>query len=318
MFQIIKTKMKKFILTITAISSLVIGAMAQPDFGFETWADAAPPFATIDDPQGWASLNALVGVGTDTSAFKITVGPAAGAASVKIKTVKVNGAAIPNPYAPGNLDTAGFLVIGKVSISPPGLKYGYNYTWRSAVLSFQSKYSPMVGDSAFVLAYLTKWNGTSRDTIATGKYATGVTTTSYSVNSLNMIYNPAFASVLPDSERVMISSSVYSHDGAKIGSTFYIDDLAWSGYNSTDEINGIVNNVSFYPNPATNNISFTSSVDVTNIEINDITGRLIGSYPMRNNKTTIQTSDFAPGIYIYSIFDQKKEVRSRGKFEIAK
>ena len=311
--------MKKIILTISAISSLVVSVLAQPDFGFETWTAAAPPFAMINDPQGWASLNALVGVGTDTSVFKITVGPAAGAASVRIKTVKVNGAAIPNPYAGGNLDTAGFLVIGKVSITPPGLKYGYNYTWRSAVLSFQSKYTPMPGDSAFVLAYLTKWNGTSRDTIASGKYATGATTTSYSLNSLSMVYNPAFASVLPDSERVLISSSVYSHDGAKIGSSFYIDDLAWSGYNSTNEINGIINSVTVYPNPATNYVSISSTIDVTTIELIDIAGRLVGSYSMtNNNKVNIQTRDFAPGIYFYRIFDTQKEVINRGRFEIAK
>ncbi len=314
--------MKNIILTISVVASSVIGAMAQsPDFGFETWGDAAPPFVTIDDPLGWAGLNALTAVGTDTSVFKITVGPAAGSASVKIRTVKIVGAAIPNPYAAGNLDTAGLLVIGKVNISPPGIKYGYNYTWRSQILTFQSKYSPMAGDSAFVLVSLTKWNGfsSSRDTIARGKYATGVSTTSYSLQTINLTYDPAFATVLPDSEQIFISSSIYNHDGAKIGSTFYVDDFAWSGYNSTNEINGTVNNVSVYPNPATNNITIVaSSVDASIISITDITGRLVGSYSMINNKTDIQTETFAPGIYIYSIFSQKKEVINRGRFEIVK
>lgn len=310
--------MKKILLTISAVASSVIGAMAQPDFSFENWADAAPPFATVDDPNGWASLNALTAVGTDTSVFKITVGPAAGAASVKIKTVKVVGAAIPNPYAPGDLDTAGLLVIGKINISPPGIKYGYNYTWRSATLTFQSKYTPMAGDSAFVLATLTKWNGTSRDTIASGKYATGATTTSYSLRTINLNFDPAFASIVPDSQQIFISSSIYNHDGAKIGSTFYVDDFAWSGYNSTDEINGTDNKVFVYPNPATNNISITSSVDAAIIRITDITGRLIGNYSMTNNKANIQTSTFANGIYIYNVLDQKKNVVNRGRFEITK
>ena len=292
--------------------------MAQPDFSFENWADAAPPFATVDDPSGWASLNALTAVGTDTSVFKVTVGPAAGAASAKIKTVKVVGAAIPNPYAPGDLDTAGLLVIGKINISPPGIKYGYNYNWRSQVLSFQCKYTPMAGDSAFVLATLTKWNGTSRDTIASGKYATGASTTAYELKSINLTYDPAFASVVPDSQQIFISSSVYNHDGAKIGSTFYVDDIAWSGYNSTDEINVTVNKIFVYPNPATNNISITSSVDAAIIRITDITGRLIGNYSMTNNKANIQTSTFASGIYIYNVLDQKKNVVNRGRFEITK
>lgn len=311
--------MKKIILTISAVASSVVGAMAQsPDFSFENWADAAPPFATVDDPSGWASLNALTAVGTDTSVFKVTVGPAAGAASAKIKTVKVVGAAIPNPYAPGDLDTAGLLVIGKINISPPGIKYGYNYNWRSQVLSFQCKYTPIAGDSAFVLATLTKWNGTSRDTIASGKYATGTSTTAYELKSINLTYDPAFASVVPDSQQIFISSSVYNHDGAKIGSTFYVDDIAWSGYNSTDEINGTVNKVFVYPNPATNNISITSSVDAAIIRITDITGRLIGNYSMTDNEANIQTTTFASGIYIYSVLDQKKNVMNRGRFEITK
>lgn len=314
--------MKKILLTISAVASSVIGTMAQPnipDFSFENWVDAAPPFATVDDPSGWASLNALTVLGTDTSVFKVTIGPAAGAASAKIKTVKVVGAAIPNPYAPGDLDTAGLLVIGKINISPPGIKYGYNYNWRSAILTFQSKYTPMAGDSAFVLATLTKWNGTSRDTIASGKYATGQSTTSYSLRTINLNFDPAFATVIPDSQQIFISSSVYNHDGAKIGSTFYVDDFAWSGYNSTDEINDPVNSVIVYPNPSTNNINIVaSSIDAATIRITDITGRLIGNYSMTDNEVNIQTSTFASGIYIYSVLDQKKNVINRGRFEITK
>lgn len=311
--------MKKTICTIFAAISFIFSAFAQnPDFSFENWLDAAPPFATVDDPVGWASLNALTAVGTDTSVFKVTVGPAAGAASVKIRTVKVVGAAIPNPFAPGDLDTAGLLVIGKINISPPGIKYGYNYTWRSAVLSFQSKYTPMPGDSAFVLVTLTKWNGTSRDTIADGKYATGASTSTYSLNSINLTFNPSFATVVPDSERIFISSSIYSHPGAKIGSAFYIDDMAWSGYNSINDIDANVTTVSVYPNPANNNISFTCAVDASVVVVNDITGRLIGSYSMINNKTTVLTETFAAGTYIYTVTGKNKEVLNRGKFEIVK
>ena len=312
--------MKKTLLTITAIISSVICAIAQPDFGFETWGPAAPPFANINDPIGWASLNALTVLGTDTSVFKITVGPATGTASVKIKTIKIGtAAAIPNPFRPGtNLDTAGLLVVGKINISPPGIKYGYTYSWRPAELSFESKYTPVTGDSAFVLAYLTKWNINHRDTIASGKYGTGASTTAYSLNNITLNYNPAFATVMPDSEQIFISSSVYSHPGAKIGSVFYIDDLVWSGYNSTNDINGFENSVSVYPNPANDNINLTCSINANAVEIADITGRLIGSYPMTNNKIKIQTSAFAPGMYIYNMLNHNKQVINRGKFEIAK
>jgi len=313
--------MKKTVLTISALVMFAIGANAQsPDFSFETW-NNVPFSTTIQDPQGWASLNTLnVFTSTPVSVFKETTAPFAGTSSAKITTVKVAGALIPNPYQTGhNIDTAGFLTIGKIITNPSaGIIYGYNYTWRSAVLSFQSKYTRIAGDSAFVLVTLTKWNGTSRDTIANGKYATNSSSSNYSLHSINLTFNPAFATVLPDSEQIFISSSIYSHPGAKIGSAFYIDDLAWSGYNSTNDIRGIDNTVSIYPNPATNNINFKCSIDANILEVTDITGRLIASYSMDNKKVNIETSSFPSGIYFYSISNKKKEIINRGKFEIAK
>lgn len=310
--------MKKLLLTISVfVSSVIISTAQSPDFDFETWNNVINS-TTVQDPQGWASLNTLINFGGTQSVFKETTTPFEGTASAKITTVKVTGAAIPNPYGTGNLDTAGLLVIGKVNISPAGIKYGYNYAWRPAVLSFQSKYTPMAGDSAFVLAYLTKWSVNHRDTIASGKFHTGTSTTAYSLNSLTLVYNPTFANVMPDSEQIYISSSIYSHHGAKIGSAFYIDALVWSGYNSINNINGLECNVSVYPNPATNNITLTCTIDVSVIEINDITGRLVGSFSMTDNKINIETSAFAPGVYLYNMLNREKKMINRGKFVIVK
>ncbi|MDQ3048658.1 MAG: hypothetical protein M3R27_14005, partial [Bacteroidota bacterium] len=190
--------MKKTVLGIFAIvSALTASAQtAAPDFNFETWAAVSPPFATMEDPQGWASLNALNVVGTPISVTKETASPYSGAISCKISTVDVSGAAIPNPFRPGfDFDTAGFIGIGSIVPFPsPSIEFGYTYSpWRPAMLSFASKYTPVSGDSAFVFAYLTRWNGTSRDTIADGIYSTGATTTSYSVNTITMNYKPAFS-----------------------------------------------------------------------------------------------------------------------------
>jgi hypothetical protein len=311
--------MKKTVTTLSIIGlfALTIKAQTAPDFGFETWNDAVPGFVTVDDPAGWASLNALTISGSDTSVIKSTVMPAAGTGSARIKTIKVVGPALPNPYG-GTLDTAGILVIGKITVFPTsGLKYGYSYTNRSAVLTFQSKYTPVGNDSAFVLAYFTKWNGVSRDTIASGKYATGATTASYAANTLTMNYKPAFMNVLPDSQQVFVSSSVYSHDGAQIGSTFYIDALAWSGWVSTNDIDGVVNSVSLYPNPANNNLSIECSVLSDFVEVLDIAGRKIGRYSMHANKVNIETTTFAKGMYIYQVIDSDNKVINRGKFEVA-
>jgi hypothetical protein len=308
--------MKKIVLSLSALIAFVFTGSAQaPDLHFETWANV--PFGTVQDPQGWASLNTMVSLGSVQSVFKETVSPGGGLAAAKIQTVKVVGAAIPNPYTTGNIDTAGILVMGAVSIAPPGIFYGKPLAGRPSTLSFLSKYSPMAGDSAFVLAYLTKWNGSSRDTIAVGKYATGATTASYAVNSLSMVYDPAFSSVWADTMLVFASSSVYSHPGAKIGSTFYLDEMSWSGYTGINSVS-VPSDISFFPNPASNSISFTSAVNAEAVEIIDITGRKVGIFMMTGNAVTIETSSYPVGMYIFNVLNDKQNVINRGKFEVTK
>jgi len=307
--------MKKILLSATAILAFAINSSAQ-DLMFESWANV-PLSATIQDPTGWASLNTMVALGTTQSVFKETTAPNQGLASAKIQTVKVVGAAIPNPYTTGNIDTAGILVMGSISLSPPGVNYGKPMSGRPATLSFTSKYTPMAGDSAFVLVYLTRYNGASRDTIAQGKYATGATTTAYAANSITINYDPTFGTVWADTALVFASSSVYSHPGAKIGSTFYIDAMSWSGFTGINE-NTNLGSVSISPNPATNNINFTSSVNADAVEVLDITGRKVGVFLMAGNAVTVQTSTFKAGMYIYNVLNEKKEVINRGKFEVTK
>lgn len=314
--------MKKLFLFLFS-SVLFINVNAQgtpPDLGFENWAAIAPPFITVQDPAGWASLNALTVTGTPQSVFKETSSVAAGAAAAKITTVKIAaGTTIPNPYG-GNLDTAGILGVGKINTSPPGFTYGYTFAARPGVLSFQSKYTPVGSDSAFVLVYLTHWNTTApahRDTVATGKYATGTATSAYGMNSIMVNYKPAFVGVVPDSEQIFISSSVYAHDGAQIGSAFWIDALTWSAYVSTNDLDAAKGSVTAYPNPGNNRIAIASTVDAKAVMVMDITGRVIGSYDMNANTADIETSQFAAGVYTYMVIDNNKMVINRGKFEVA-
>ncbi|MGZ4157728.1 MAG: T9SS type A sorting domain-containing protein [Bacteroidia bacterium] len=199
------------------------------------------------------------------------------------------------------------------------IKFGYTTSGRPAVLSFSSKYTPIAGDSAFVAAYLTHYNTSlsKRDTIARGQYATGTASASYSINSLTMVYDPAFSSVWADTMLVFGSSSIYKHAGAKVGSVFYLDGLTWSGYNNVNEIDN-KGSVSVYPNPAVNNVTFSSTENASAVQIMDITGRAIGNYTMTGNKLTVGTTGFAPGIYIYNVVNEKQQVINRGRFEVSK
>jgi hypothetical protein len=313
--------MKKLLLSFSAITLFAGLIKAQPDFKLETWAQIYPPLVTAEDPQGWASLNVLTSSLTGSmpkTVFKETTAPYEGLASAKIVTdVVPSSVTIPNPFSPGHtMDTVGLLGVGTVQPSAPYINFGYAYLGRPASLTFASKYTPMTGDSAFVLAYLTKWNGATRDTIASGKYATGATTTSYSVNTITMNYNAGFSSAWADTMMIFASSSIYSHDGAKKGSAFYVDDFNWSGWVSTNDIDGVKNNVSIYPNPASSDISIKCSVAAISVDVMDVTGRKIGNYTMTNNEASVKTSTFAQGIYIYNVIDENNQVINRGKFEV--
>lgn len=312
--------MKRLLLTVTTIAASMVSAVAQtPDYNFETW-NFVPFSSTVEDPQGWASLNALAGFGGAQSVFKETTAPFEGLASAKITTIKVTGAAIPNPYNPGsNLDTTGLLAIGAVSVAPPGIVTGAAYTGRPAVLSFASKYTPMAGDSAFVGIILSRWNGVSRDTVAKAMWSTGASTSSYATSNLNLEYTPSLAAIQPDTLQLFISSSVFKHPGAQIGSTFYIDKLEFSGWNSVNELNEKSATINAYPNPASTTLTFeTTSADATYIEVMDITGRILDSYSLSNNKVTVDVTAYSQGIYLYNAYNTKKTVVSRGRFEVTK
>ncbi len=321
--------MKKIVLSAAAIFAFAFNGSAQvaPDFSFEAWTVVALPGTTAEDPNGWASFNTLNS--SFTSSMPITVSKEttgtipAGLIAAKITTdVIPSTIMIPNPFTPGqNFDTVGFVATGKVVLgSPPKLSLGFTMpagVSRPSTLSFSSKATPMAGDSAFVLAYLTHSNGVTRDTIASGQYVTGATTTSFAVNSITMSYNPAFSTVWADTMIVIASSSVFKHSGAKKGSIFWVDNFVWSGYSSVNEIENS-GDVSVYPNPATNVISFVSSVDASAVEVMDITGRKVVTFGMNANKASLETSSFSSGMYMYNVLNEKKEVINRGKFEIAK
>jgi len=319
--------MKKLLLTIATTIMLVMGLKAQTDLGLDNW--TACQYATnLEDPNGWTSFNtanfALFGA-MPQSVFKISNNTAFGTHAAMVETQKApSSIQIPNPFRPfHNFDTIGLLCLGSIHTSPaPGMTFGQPISyWRPAQLTFSSKDSTMPGDSSYILAYLTKWNPThlpfpKLDTIASGSFAESGNSSGWTSHTITMNYNST--SITPDSQQIFVSSSIYSRAGAKIGSKYYVDGFVWSGYNSTNDINGEKSSVNYFPNPALNEINFTSSVNANFIEVSDITGRMIGLYPMQNNKVKIQTELFTSGLYLYAVLNDKKEVVNRGKFEVSK
>ncbi len=310
--------MKKIILSLILGASISNGVAQAPDYGFETWTNV-PLSSTIQDPVGWASFNAVVIAGMNQTVFKETAAPYVGTTSARIVTeVLPSSVMIPNPFnSAENMDTVGLLVTGKTQVSSTApVIFGKPFTQTPASLDFAYKYNPVIGDSGFVVVYLTKWAGTQRDTVARGFFGTNTQVLTWTPQNLTLSWGASI--VAPDSQHVYVSSSIYRTYGAKQGSTFYIDALTWLGNVGIDDISGSNATITKYPNPAREQISFKSSADVSFIQVMDITGRNIAEYKMNDSKVTIETFNFSNGLYLYTITNDKKQIVHRGKFEVAK
>lgn len=77
--------------------------------------------------------------------------------------------------------------------------------------------------------------------------------------------------------------------------------------------------VNVYPNPAQNEITFdVDAAKVSAIQVYDVAGRMVGSYPVSTTLTKIDIAAFANGMYSYSLIDKDDQLVNRGKFAIAK
>jgi Secretion system C-terminal sorting domain len=80
-----------------------------------------------------------------------------------------------------------------------------------------------------------------------------------------------------------------------------------------------VASLDLFPNPATDFVS----IQLTNknsayLQVYDISGKVIYNQSVQNGINTINTSEWATGIYSYSVSDNNKMSLNRGKFIIAK
>lgn len=108
---------------------------------------------------------------------------------------------------------------------------------------------------------------------------------------------------------------------ATMDSTGAVKSVQWLQSLPVTGINELASsvNVNVFPNPAENELNITIDGSKTeSVQIVDITGRLINTYAVENNHVVINTSDFANGIYTYSIIGKENAVINHGKFAISK
>ena len=307
-----KTIKKKFTFLVFCIFSLTIVKAQTPSLDLENWfhtqeTTSPVPSPAYDQPNGWTTSNVLTVLGNAVSITKVADAHSGSAA--RIETIKINNNPVPNEIP----DTAGIMFTGSISVFTKKINYGFPYGERAEKLKFYCKYAPNGVDTAHVVVVMSRWNslaGTS-DEIGYGKFNISSATTNYALSEITINYNPSIAWVNPDSATIVVSSSGLIKP--KIGSVFFVDDFSFTAPNgilsSLDN-----NNISTFPNPVNSSLSFSFLPSgAEKIEIMDITGKTLDSYPVKQDKALINTVELAPGIYLFTI-NGKQEVFKRGKF----
>ncbi len=310
--------MKKQVLSVIAASALALTASAQlyiPNDGMETW---GTQFGEDQQPTNWVSYNVFTisfidpGNVNPTSVTQATGADAyQGTYAAKITTVDLGD----NPDAATIPNRAGILMVGAVSISSPYLRPGYQFTARPQTFEYYAKYTPSGVDTGFCLVALTKWNGTSRDTVAWGYSAHAAATSAYSLYTIGLIYNASQTNTFPDTAAIIFSSS---SSAPQAGSSLWVDALAFSGNVGVEEAQQN-NGVSVYPNPSSSVTYFdVVSGEASTVAVYDMTGREVSRTRIYGKKGAVDTNTLAEGMYTYSILSTDGEPMSRGTFSVAR
>lgn len=109
-----------------------------------------------------------------------------------------------------------------------------------------------------------------------------------------------------DSEACYIAFKYLSTPDAS--ATWEVDNITIIGEYEVGINNIIENRVNIYPNPATNFISVSTSVNSGVIEIMSLTGQVVKSASLNNNDQIINVSNISKGIYFARIKSDKNNI----------
>jgi len=286
---------KKLILFASAILTTFATAVAQdtlPNPGFEDWTNGGG----FLNPDGWGTINHLIPTVSRTNA--------AGEVHSGTYAAKLSSVAVGPNIAPG------ICVTGQVNIATSGVDGGIAYNLRPVSMTGWFMYSPGTGDTASVEVTLTKWNAQDSTTEVVG-YTRQIFTqsvTSYQQFTDSIDYSSTDA---PDTAVIVLLSSAGANGVA--GSTLFIDDLAF-GFDNTGVENHFAGlRIGVGPNPAQNTLYISNLKTEATFELFDITGRKAGVFQVSENKRDVNIAQFANGVYVYRISDEKQSMLSTGK-----
>ena len=171
------------------------------------------------------------------------------------------------------------------------------------------KYNSANSDICSIKITLTKWNGTSRDTVGKGEFTSSTSNTTYAPFLITLTGLNGTA----DTANIIMTSSKGT---AQVGSELIVDDIMLLGATITagsgSSFIGSIDNshlVNIYPNPSNGNIYVEKMInEKASLTIYNTDGRQVYSSSLNNNKEQINLSSLAKGSYIAVIQSNNERI----------
>lgn len=298
--------MKKFYLLILA-SLFVYTSQSQElaNPGFESWEN----FGTYEEPVSWHTPNpftSLIGAITVSKSEDAV----AGMYSAKLESILIEFGPI-KYNVPGLVTYADFTVdFASGDFTFGG---GLYMPYQVQTLSGKYKYMPAENDTSSVIIYsYAHPEGEDRDTIGIGYgfFGAAAEWTDFTVPMFPLNDHT------PDSFNVLLmSTNTFDIDSVIPGSILYVDELSIETTVGIFTLTGKKTEMSVFPNPTTDFITFESAEKGTNriLRIFDINGRELKNIEFNNLKVNIDVSSFSKGHYSY-VLQEENELLNSGFF----
>jgi|GEM_PF-5959958 hypothetical protein len=220
-------KMLLFVSVIVLTINLNYAQPAIPNGGFENWTDTITP-------QSWQTSNLNLGFVTYAPVTR-TTDKYTGNYAMKLKTINIPLLGLmPGIATCGNFNMTTGITGG---VPTGGIKpIAFNGAF---------KYTSVNGDTMVIAVILTRWNGTTRDTLGMSGVATNQTVANYTPFNQPIQYD--IPNQIPDTFNIIIASS--AGYAPKENSTLFVDNLSFIASNGeTIPLSSLLQKV--YPNPS--------------------------------------------------------------------
>ena len=289
-------------------ASQAIVAQTLPNMDLEQWTN----HTYYDQPAGgvWATANAIVDLlpavipPTTTKSTDAHGGQYSAKMESKIWPVA-------NILMSGTLATGVFN--NQSSTTGNALKRGTPYTARPTTFSGWYKYTSVAQDSCILYAWLTKWNGSARDTVGIALMKEYNTVSTWTEFVLPFVYH---SNDTPDSISSVFTSSANGENlQGQAGSSLWVDDLALTTATGLQEVWMPENHVAIGPNPAHDNVHFhfEKAVKEGDIQLFDASGKIVKVISVKGQDLDVHVSDLASGSY-HLLLKEKGTATYSGKF----